>query len=108
MGGEGVVYSQKELVLPAAEQGLHRHRSAEHGPGCVSGLWRWGATWYRRSSGSGNYRNCAALRACQVSAVASSPKVQSTHGSDAFFSCVLSITGFGHSGHVCEAMTPAY
>merc|ERR1711997_212730 len=106
--GEGLVYSQKELVLPAAEQGLRWHRSAEHGPGCHSGLRRWGATWYLRSSGCGGYWNCATLRNGQVSAAASSHEVQSTHGSESFFLLCDGLTGFGHSGHACEAMTPAY
>merc|ERR1719151_146279 len=73
--GEGVVYSQKELVLPAAEQGLRWHRSAEHGPGCHSGLRRWGATWYLRGSGCGGHWNRAALRNGPVRAAASSATV---------------------------------
>merc|ERR1712228_577682 len=82
--GEGVVDSQKELVLPEAEQGLRWHRSAEHGPGCHSGLWRWGAAWNLRSSGCCGHWNCAALRNWQVSAAASSHEVQGTYCSDAF------------------------
>merc|ERR1712197_22708 len=113
MGGEGVVYSQKELVLSEPEQGLRRHRSAKHGPGCLSGLRRGGATWYPRSSGCGGYWNCAALcngrPLCngQVSAASSSREAQEpTAASDAFL-CTTDELALPIGAMVGRLLTPA-